>query len=321
MHFNLATTISLCAATTCSSLAVLGAYLGQASSSRHFRYASIAGFAAAVFCITDAAIAARLSVAATVWFGRVNLAAVSGHGAAWLAFLAAWDHRPLSKLERVVIALGLISAVAALVPGWVLESTVTERLLTWANVTYGDPDVGPMAMPFLAVAYVEQVVAAVAAFRMSRHNPKATMVAVALCLFCVVMPVDVLSATHVLALPYLADPALALVFLSVGSVVIVDAAESAAKSAELERARVALAERENLAALGQLAGVVAHEVRNPVAIIFGALANLQRAARDEADAKLLGIIGEEAARLKELVSRLLDAVRPFELEYSRHDVG
>jgi len=63
---------------------------------------------------------------------------------------------------------------------------------------------------------------------------------------------------------------------------------------------------------------VAHEVRNPVAIIFGALSQLQRAERNEVDAKLLEIVGEEAERLKQLVARLLDAVRPFALQYSHH---
>lgn len=125
---------------------------------------------------------------------------------------------------------------------------------------------------------------------------------------------DSLTSLHVMDLPYVTDPALALAILSIGLVVVADASESATKSAELERARVVLAERENLAAVGQLAAVVAHEVRNPVAIIFSAFATLRRTARDDEEGKLLGILGEEAERLKQLVSRLLDAVRPFELQ-------
>ncbi|CAN5874700.1 hypothetical protein BH11MYX4_BH11MYX4_66380 [soil metagenome] len=299
------------------SLAVLGAYLGRSPASRHFRYAAAAGFAAALYCVTNAVLAGRLDAETTIWAGRASIVAAVGHGAAWLAFLAAWDDRPLSRFERSIIVLSLAAGLVGLWPGVATLATVTERSVTWVGTQYRDPDPGPLALPIIALSYVEQVIAAVAALRMSRRNPRARIVAGALGLFCFVTLSDLLSGLHWLDVPYFADPALALVFLSVGSVVMRDAAESAAKSAELERARVALAERENLAALGQLAAVVAHEVRNPVAIIFGALATLQRAARSEEDAKLLGIVGEEAERLKQLVARLLDAVRPFELQYSR----
>jgi hypothetical protein len=73
VHFNLATTVSLCAATTCASLGVLGAYLGRSPASRHFRFAAAAGVAAAAYCVLDAALASELGVAATVWAGRLSL--------------------------------------------------------------------------------------------------------------------------------------------------------------------------------------------------------------------------------------------------------
>lgn len=317
MDFNLATTVSFSAVATCGSLAALGAYLGHAPGSRHFRYAAAAAAAASLFCVSDAVIAGRVGLPATIWAGRIGLCALVIHGAAWIAFLAAWDRRPTSRYERALVVLSVTGGLLCLVPGWAALDTFTERTVAWIPVTYRDPDPGPLGSPIMTVAYVAHATACVAALRMSRHNPKARVVAGALALFCVVAINDWLAATHVLDMPYLADPALALAFISIGSVVTRDAAESAAKSAELERARVALAERENLAAVGQLAAVVAHEVRNPVAIIFGALATLQRAERSEDDAKLLGIVGEEAERLKQLVARLLDAVRPFELQYSR----
>jgi signal transduction histidine kinase len=321
VELNVATTASFAAASTCGSLAVLGAYLGRNAASRHFVYAAVAGIAAAAYCVLDALLAGRVGAATTEWVGRLALLTTSVHGAAWLAFLAAWDRRRLSNVERAVIVASVVAGLLALVPGLAVASTFTERSVGWAGITYRDPDVGPLASPIMGVAYVEQVMATVVALRMSRRNPRAIMVAATLGLFCVVMLVDWLSAVHVFDLPYLVDPALALVFLSIGSVVVGDAAESAAKSAALERASVALAERESLAALGQLAAVVAHEVRNPVAIIFNALATLQRPWRSEEDTTLLRIVGEEAERLKQLVARLLDAVRPFELQYSRRAAG
>jgi signal transduction histidine kinase len=68
--------------------------------------------------------------------------------------------------------------------------------------------------------------------------------------------------------------------------------------------------------LGELAAVVAHEVRNPVAVIFNALATLKPPVirPDSTEASLLRIIGEEASRLNRMVTVLLDFARPQPLE-------
>jgi signal transduction histidine kinase len=318
VELNFATTVSFSAAATCLALATLGAYLGRTAAARRFRHAATAGVAAAVFCVTNAIIAGQMSVGATLWAGRLSLTAATVHGAAWLAFLAAWDRRPLSRLERVLVVASLVGGALSLVPGLTVLASTTDRQLVSLGITYRDPDVGPLGSPIMALAFAEQIVATLAALRMSRSLPTARVVTGAMALICAASLSDWAAAVHLVDLPYLTDPSLALALLSIGSVVVADAAESATKSAELARARVELAERENLAAVGQLAAVVAHEVRNPVGIIFGALATLQRGARTEEEQKVLAIVGEEAERLKQLVTRLLDAVRPFELQYSRH---
>lgn len=82
---------------------------------------------------------------------------------------------------------------------------------------------------------------------------------------------------------------------------------------ELARAQEELVKRERLAALGELAAVVAHEVRNPVAVIFNALSALRKILKVTGDAAmLLGIVGEEADRLNRIVGDLLDFARPSE---------
>ncbi|HET9596121.1 MAG TPA: GAF domain-containing protein [Anaeromyxobacteraceae bacterium] len=81
--------------------------------------------------------------------------------------------------------------------------------------------------------------------------------------------------------------------------------------ADLRRAQDQLVHRERLAALGELASVVAHEVRNPLGVIFNSLGSLRRMLRPEGDAKmLLDIVGEEADRLNRIIGDLLDFARP-----------
>jgi len=96
------------------------------------------------------------------------------------------------------------------------------------------------------------------------------------------------------------------------------ASDLALKGRALEQAHAMLAEaqdqrgrQEPLAALGELSAVVAHEVRNPLAIVKNAVSSLRRPALPPEDrATLLTIVGEEAGRLSRLVRDLLAFARP-----------
>jgi len=80
---------------------------------------------------------------------------------------------------------------------------------------------------------------------------------------------------------------------------------------ELELAQQELLQREQLAMVGELAAVITHEVRNPMAIVQNAVAGLRGGARASDDTGgLLGIIEEEMSRLEHLVTNLLVLARP-----------
>ncbi|MBN1612261.1 MAG: hypothetical protein JW940_36855 [Polyangiaceae bacterium] len=83
-----------------------------------------------------------------------------------------------------------------------------------------------------------------------------------------------------------------------------------------------LARKQQLAAVGELAAAIAHEVRNPLAIIINAVAGLRRATATENDrATLLDIVEEESARLNGLVTHLLQYARPVKLTRSSFAPG
>src|SRR3954451_21594146 len=83
--------------------------------------------------------------------------------------------------------------------------------------------------------------------------------------------------------------------------------------AELARTQAELIERERLAALGELSASIAHEVRNPLGVIFNSLGSLRRLVEPQGDVGLLlDIVGEEADRLNRMVGDLLDYSRPIQ---------
>jgi len=81
--------------------------------------------------------------------------------------------------------------------------------------------------------------------------------------------------------------------------------------AEVARTQKELVRSERLAALGELAAVVAHEVRNPLAVIINAVGTLRRLLRPAGEtALLLSMVGEELERIGRIVSDMLDFARP-----------
>jgi signal transduction histidine kinase len=86
---------------------------------------------------------------------------------------------------------------------------------------------------------------------------------------------------------------------------------------DLRAAQEELVKREQLAVVGELAAVIAHEVRNPLAIIANAVAGLRRQGTSREDHEtLLSILDEETSRLNRLVTDLLRYARPVNVQRS-----
>ncbi len=103
---------------------------------------------------------------------------------------------------------------------------------------------------------------------------------------------------------------------------LADRTEELARSYDHMRlAQEALVKKEQLAAIGELSAVIAHEVRNPLAIIKNAVAGLRRSELPPDDAEtLLGILDEETDRLNRLVNDLLAYAKPIAPEPGHVDM-
>jgi len=94
------------------------------------------------------------------------------------------------------------------------------------------------------------------------------------------------------------------------------AEELAETNRRLEQAQEEARRSERLAALGQLTAGLAHEIRNPLAVIKGAAETLTRRLQsaDPLTTEVAGYISSEVNRLNTVVTRFLNFARPLKLE-------
>ncbi|MEZ5416921.1 MAG: histidine kinase dimerization/phospho-acceptor domain-containing protein [Vicinamibacterales bacterium] len=82
------------------------------------------------------------------------------------------------------------------------------------------------------------------------------------------------------------------------------------------------AQRERLSALGRLSTVIAHEIRNPLMIIKGALRQLERSGGSPEDARdAAADIDGEVGRLNRVVNEVLDFARPIRFDCAPADAN
>jgi len=87
---------------------------------------------------------------------------------------------------------------------------------------------------------------------------------------------------------------------------------------ELDHTRQQLLSEEKLAAIGRLSRAIAHEIRNPVAMISSSLATATRPGQDETEREeMFAIAAKEAARLERLTTDFLVYARPRAVQIAR----
>ncbi len=116
----------------------------------------------------------------------------------------------------------------------------------------------------------------------------------------------------------------AMAFVLVANVVQ-DLTEHRARVAQLAETlhsvRSTLEQRQQLAAVGELSAIVAHEMRNPLAVITNAMGTLARPGTPVGQREMLmRIVVEETDRMNRIVGELLSLARPIALQRRRIDL-
>ena len=91
---------------------------------------------------------------------------------------------------------------------------------------------------------------------------------------------------------------------------------------ELRRLEREVVTKERLAALGRLSAAIAHEIRQPLTAMTGALKELARLAPlEDDDKKLVQIVSRESQRLNQIVTDFLEYSRERAYSFSEVDIG
>lgn len=90
---------------------------------------------------------------------------------------------------------------------------------------------------------------------------------------------------------------------------------------ELRRLEQEVATKERMAALGRLSAAIAHEIRQPLAAIAGAVKELSRLVPMEEDEKqMVNIVSRESERLNHIITDFLNYSREKSYEFQQADV-
>ncbi len=233
----------------------------------------------------------------------MRLSGASPQARRWLKPAYAWF--------AVVVALNLFGVV-------VQDHEYVQRVVLGPfTIVYREALISPLGQALMFPAVLAALVSTSFYFFRAARAQGRWMWGVALSyllLACAVVHDSTTGVTH-LPSPFLAEH---FMFIHIGALSFLFTARLAAELShrddELARVRDALQQREALAAVGELSAIVAHEVRNPLAIILNAVASLRRPLPTRERDLLLGILEEEADRINRIVTDLLTLARPLHPE-------
>ena len=229
-----------------------------------------------------------------VWASRISVSLAGVHGFGWLRYMAAQARRSNTMLEKVMSVVCLTSGALSLVPTLVISDLVETHHIAWLGVTYHDSQPTTLGVLVYNYCVLALLVPLVHFFREWRRGRPGGAHALGLIVVALAGANDTLVGAMHFSAPYLLDVGFLFLVVAVGGSLV---RRFVASARELERLSTRLElevedrtqklvltqqelhRSEKLAAVGQLAAGVAHEINNPAAAVLGNLSYLREAMR------------------------------------------
>ncbi len=324
-----AASITLVSAGIALYVAVLSRQLSRAPGWAEQRFFSVAALSVAAYGLLNIPTTAPvLSDDAVVSCSRLQVAAAALHSWAWLRYSSVVVGRPGSRTDRLLVPVLAVCGLAGALTPWLIPGGVRTHVFAPIGAVYRTAVMTTAAdLDYALVLGLLSVPAARFARAWRRGVPNAAVQLLSLVVFLLLSVNDVLVSNGLYAAPYLVDIAFLVPVVAVGYVItgrfVGDAREHQElrhhlerevqeRTADLVRTQAALHKAEKLAALGQFAAGVAHEVNNPAAVVNANLDYLSETNRDALAPQALDALAESKTamqRIAVIVRQLLDAGR------------
>jgi signal transduction histidine kinase len=324
-----AASITLVSAGIALYVAVLSRQLARAPGWSEQRFFSVAALSVAAYGLLNIPTTAPIgSDELVVTCSRLQVATAALHTWAWLRYSSLVVGRPGSRTDRFLVPVLAACALVGTATPWVIPGGIRTHVFAPLGFVYRSALMTPWTdLVYGIVLGLLTVPAARFARAWRRGVPKTAVQFISLCVFFALSVNDVLVSDGLYAAPYLVDIAFLVPIVAVGYVItarfVGDAREHQElrrhleqqvqeRTADLGRTQEALHKAEKLAALGQFAAGVAHEVNNPAAVVNANLDYLTETSRAILAAPALDALAESKTamqRIAVIVRQLLDAGR------------
>lgn len=316
---NVAVTLSTTAFAVGLLFAALTLYLSAAPGLPELRPFAMSCLFGALYAACNVIMAGDVEPRVGLWAAQISLAFGGLHGASWLYYRTVRERRRLFRYEKVLVAGVILGGFSTLIPGFLYTGEYWTHSVPWFHVTYHDGQTTVFAgivYAYFCTTFIFLLARTIRRLHAGNRSELTDVLGLTALVSCGIL--DSLATVKILPTPYILDLGYLVLMLASGGALakrfVSNARALEESAARLQSTQEALVQRERLAALGEMSAVVAHEVRNPLGVIFNALATIRHLpphAKERDD--LLRIVEEEADRLKRMVSDLLEFAQPRKL--------
>jgi signal transduction histidine kinase len=326
---NVAATASIASAALTVFVGVLSGRISDAPGARDQRRFWVIAFSSAAYSLCNLVTTMEASAGLVLLTGRAQAAMGLVQVWGWIWYSQAFVQRRPGRAERLASLALLAGAASALVPRLVLDGPVVDRPYPALGAVYHQVSTTAFGSALLGATVAGTLPILVRFLRAWRAGVRhAAILAGAFGALILLGTNDALVVTRVTDAPYLLDLGFAAPVLAVAWVITDRFVESSralerlqgrlaleveARTNDLASALGALNQVEKLAALGQFASGVAHEVNSPASVVTANLGYLRDACRAGSFPADGSEVVEDAlvamGRINDLVRKLVDAGR------------